>query len=59
MKARIQGVAEQMLKLDFFFGVSLDKLILRHSDNLCRFLKCHDMSTAEGQSVTSMVLVTL
>ena len=59
MKARIQGVAAQMLKFDFFFGVSLGKLILRHSDNLSRTLQRHDMSAAEGQSVTSMVLATL
>ena len=59
MKARIQGVASQMLKFDFFFGVSLGKLILRHSDNLSRTLQCHDMSATEGQSVTSLVLVTL
>ena len=33
-KARVQGVAAQMMKFDFFFGMSLGQLILRHSDNL-------------------------
>ena len=59
MKARIQGAAVLMLMFDFFFGVSLGKLILRDSDNLSQILQHHDMSAAEGQSVTSMVLVTL
>ena len=32
VKARIQGVAAQMKKFEFFFGVSLGLLILRHTD---------------------------
>ena len=59
MKARIQGVASQMLKFDFFFGDSLGELILRHSDNLSRTLQRHDMSATEGHSVTSLILATL
>ena len=30
MKARIQGVTAQMKKFDFFFGLSLGLLILKH-----------------------------
>jgi len=59
MKARIQGVAAQMMKFDYFFGVSLGLLILRHTDNLSKTMHKADMSGAEGQSVTSMVVSTL
>ena len=59
MKARIQGVAAQMKKFDFFFGVSLGLLILRHTDNLSRTLQRADMSAAEGQEVMQSTLSTL
>ena len=59
MKARIQGVAAQMRKFNFFFGVSLGLLILRHSDNLSRTLQRGDMSAAEGQEVMHSTLTTL
>ncbi len=59
MKARIQGVAAQMRKFEFFFGVSLGFLILRHTDNLSKTLQRADMSAAEGQEVTSLTLATL
>ena len=38
-KARIIGVASQMKLFDFFFGVFLDDLILRHCDNLSQTLQ--------------------
>ena len=59
MKARIQGVAAQMMKFDYFFGVSLGLLILRHTDNLSRTMQTADMSAAEGQDVTAMTVSTL
>lgn len=59
MKARINGVASQMQKFDFFYGVSLGDLILRHSDNLSKTLQKSDISAAEGQDVASMTLKTL
>ncbi len=59
MKARIQGVAAQMRKFEFFFGVSLGFLILRHTDNLSKTLQRADMSAAEGQEVVSLTLTTL
>ena len=49
MKARIQGVAAQMKKFEFFFGVSLGLLILRHTDNLSRTMQKSDMSAAEAK----------
>ena len=40
MKARIQGVTAQMKKFDFFFGVSLGLLILKHTAGRCRGQTC-------------------
>ena len=59
MKARIQGVAAQIKKFDFYFGVSLGLLILRHTDNLSRTMQKADMSAAEGQEVMYLTLSTL
>ena len=59
MKARIQGVSAQMKKFEFFFGVSLGLLILRHTDNLSRTVRKQDMSAAEGQELVSLTLTTL
>ena len=39
MKARIQGVANQMMEFDCFFGISLGLLILRHTDNLSKAMQ--------------------
>ena len=39
MKARIQGVAAEMMKFDYFFGISLGLLILRHSDNFSKTMQ--------------------
>jgi hypothetical protein len=59
MKAWIQGVAAQMKKFDFYFGMSLSLLILRHTDNLSRTMQKVDMSAAEGQDVMCLTLSTL
>ena len=36
MRARIIGDAAQMKEFDYYFGVSLEELILRHSDHLIK-----------------------
>ena len=59
MKAHINGVASQMKGFDFFYGVSLGQLILRHSDNLSRTLQRADISAAEGQEVTRLIVTIL
>ena len=58
-KARVIGVATQMKKFDFFFGVVLGQLILGHSDNLSKTLQKKSFSAAEGQEVARMVIRTL
>lgn len=59
MRVRILGVASQMTRFNFYFGVSLGNLILRHSDNLSRTLQKTEISAAEGQEVATMTLQTL
>ena len=56
MKARIQGVAAKMMKFDFFFGVSLGEVIMRHTDNLRRALQQADISASKGQQVAGLAL---
>ena len=58
-KARIQGVSAQMMRFDYFFGVSLGLLILRHTDNLSKTMLKADISAAEGQAKTVMTVSTL
>ncbi|XP_065886227.1 zinc finger MYM-type protein 1-like [Dysidea avara] len=57
--ARIIGVASQMATFDFYFGVYISEMILRHSDNLSKALQKKDISAAEGQHVASLVKTTL
>ena len=59
MRARITGVETQMMKLDFFFGVSLGSLILCHSDNLSKSLQYATLSAAEGQHIAKLTLSVL
>ena len=58
-KARIGGVAAQMTKFDFLFGVILGELLLRHTDNLSKTLQKKITSAAEGQHVGRMVIDTI
>ncbi len=59
MKARLNGVASQMKTFDYYFGICLGYLILKHSDNLSRALQMSDISASEGQEVASMTLKVL
>ena len=46
MRSRIMGVSTYMRSFDFFFGVFLGELLLRHSDNLSRTLQTPLMSAS-------------
>ena len=59
MKARILGVAAQMGKFDFYFGVKLGGMIFQHCDNPSRTLQLEDISAAEGQEIAAMTNKTL
>ena len=58
-KARIHGVSSQMKTFEYYFGISLGELVLRHSDNLSRTLQHKSLSAAEGQHVAAMVVKTI
>ena len=57
--ARIRGVAAQMTSFDFFFGLVLGEMLLRHCDNLSKTLQNPHLSAAEGQTVADMTKRTL
>ncbi len=50
-KAWIRGIAAQMEYFEFFFGLVLGEMLLRHTDNLSRTLQNKKCSAAEGQAV--------
>ena len=45
-KARVNGVQSQMQSFDYFFGLRLGTLLLRHSDNLSISLQAEDLCAA-------------
>ena len=59
MRTRIIGVQSYMKKFDFFFGIMLGELVLRHSDNLSKTLQSPKLSAAEAQTVVAMTVKTL
>ena len=48
-----------MKTFEYYFGISLGELVLRHSDNLSRTLQHKSLSAAEGQHVAVMVVKTI
>ena len=56
--ARIRGVASQMKSFNYFFGLVLGEILLRHTDNLSRTLQ-KNISASEGQLVANMTRRTL
>ena len=59
MKARIIGVQAQFRKFQYFFGVLLGELLLKHSDNLSKTLQSPKLSASEGQQIAAMTVKTL
>ena len=59
MRSRIQGVSTCMDSSDFFFGLVLAELILKHSDVLSKTLQSIQMSAVEGQKIAEMAVLTL
>ena len=59
IRARVGGVASQMKKFEFFFGITIAEILLRHTDNLSRTLQKKDLSAVEGQHVAALVKQTL
>ncbi len=57
--AHIRGAAAQMGSFEFFFGLVLGEMLLRHTDNLSRTLQHDHVSAAEGQAIATMTTATL
>ena len=57
--ARIRGVAAQMNKFEFFFGLFLSEVLLSHTDNLSKSLQSKNCSAAEGQLIADMTKRTI
>ena len=59
MRARIGGVAAEMERFDFYFGVELGRKLLNIVDNLSRTLQATAISACEGQKIISLTVATL
>ena len=59
IKSRIIGVQTQFKTFQYFYGVILGELILKHSDNLSKTLQSPKLSASEGQYVAEMTVRTL
>ena len=58
IKSRIIGVQTQFKTFQYFYGVILGELILKHSDNLSKTLQSPKLSASEGQHVAEMTVRT-
>ena len=56
IKSRIIGVQTQFKTFQYFYGVILGELILKHSDNLSKTLQSPKLSASEGQHVAEMTV---
>ena len=56
MRARIGGVAAQMEKFAFFFGIELGRKVLSMADNLSRSLQSSTLSACGGQRIVNNTL---
>ena len=59
IRAQIIGVNHQITTFEYYFGVKLGSLLLKHSDNLSKALQTTKLSAAEDQSVASLTVKTL
>ena len=59
IKTRLIGVLTQMQNFEFYFGIVLAELFLKHGDNLSRTLQNPNLSAAEGQEVARLTVATL
>ena len=59
MSARVSGIASQLEKFEFLFGVMLGEKVLQFADNLSRTLQKKELSAAEGHAAASLTCDTL
>ena len=58
-EARVLGVQVQMRTFDYFYGLRLGLLLLRHSHNLSVLLQTKDLCAAEAQTIAKHTVATL
>ena len=58
-RARVNGVSSQMSHFEFFLGVHLLLVILRHTDHLSKTLQSTKMSASEGQRLANLTVTAL
>ena len=58
-KARVNGVHSQRQSFNYFFGLRLGTLLLRHSDNLSISLQAEDLCAAQAQTIAKNTASTL
>ena len=59
MKARIQGIASQMVTFQFLFNLLLSENILRHTDKLSQTLQNPNLSSVQGHEIAMLTVKTL
>ena len=59
VRTRVIGVRAQMESFEYFFGISVAELVLRHGDNLSATPQSSTISAAEGQRVSSLTTSTI
>lgn len=59
IRGRIIGVQSQMHSFDYFFGVYVLQLLLRHSDNLSKSLQNPNLTASDGQALAHLSINTL
>ena len=58
-KVRVLGVQAQMRTFDYFYGLRLGILLLRHSVNLSASLQTKDLCAGEAQTIAKNTVATL
>ena len=56
IKGRIIGVKSQMKTFNYFYGVIILQLVLRHSDNLSKTLQKSSLTSFQGKEIVSLTL---
>ena len=59
MRGRIIGVQTQMVKFEYFFGINILQILLRHIDNLFKTLQSPEITASEGQKLSNLTVKTL
>ena len=59
IKGRIIGVKSQVNTFNYFYGVTMLQLVLRHSDNLSKTLQKFSLTSCQGKEIADLTLQTI